>query len=183
MPFVGSKLDIGWWIFPFTIFVFLATVNCVNLTDGLDGLASGVCMPFFLFFGSLITMQNGDVGLAAISISLSSSLLAYLIFNSHPANVFMGDTGSLALGGLAAAIGVFSGNVLYIAIVGLCFVVSGVSVIMQVCYFKLTKGKRIFKMSPIHHHFQQIGYSESKISYAYFTLTVILSVICFSFSV
>ena len=183
VPFFGVEFDVGWWIVPFAVFVFLATVNCVNLTDGLDGLASGVCLPFFLFFGALITVQKGDVGLSMIAFSLAAALLAYLIFNASPANVFMGDTGSLALGGIAAAVGVFSGNVLYIAIVGLCFVISGVSVILQVIYFKLTNGKRIFKMAPIHHHFQQMGYSESKISYAYFALTVVLSVMCFAFAI
>ena len=149
----------------------------------MDGLASGVCLPYFLFFGILIALQKGDVGLSTISFALSAAILAYLLFNVGPASVFMGDTGSLALGGLAASIGIFSGNVLYIAIVGFCFVLSGLTVIMQVIYFKWTKGKRIFKMSPIHHHFQQLGYSESKISYAYFTLTVMLSIACFAFLV
>jgi phospho-N-acetylmuramoyl-pentapeptide-transferase len=106
------------------------------------------------------------------------ALLAYLLFNTSPASVFMGDTGSLSLGGFAAAIAGFSGNALYLIIVGFCFVISVISVIMQVIYYKVTHGKRIFLMSPIHHHFQQKGYSESRISYAYFVVTALLGLLC-----
>lgn len=179
LPFFDLSVDIGWWFFPLSVFVFLATVNCVNLTDGLDGLAAGVCVPFFLFFG--VITAAFEIGLSILSIALSAALVGYLVFNSSPASVFMGDTGSLSLGGLAACIGVFSGNALYIALVGVAFVVSGASVILQVVYFKLTGGKRIFKMTPIHHHFQQCGYSESKIAYAYFTVTLLSAVICLIF--
>lgn len=182
IPFFNLSFDLGWWYFLLSLLVFLATVNCVNLTDGLDGLASGVCVPFFLFFGALIGL-NGDVELSKLSVAISASLVGYLLFNTPTATVFMGDTGSLALGGFAGCLGVFSGNLLYIAIVGFPFVLSGASVIMQVVYFKLTGGKRIFKMTPIHHHFQQLGFKESKISYAYFAVTLILSAICLGFAV
>jgi phospho-N-acetylmuramoyl-pentapeptide-transferase len=179
IPFFDVKIDIGWWFFPLSAFVFLATVNCVNLTDGLDGLAAGVGVPFFLFFG--IITSGFENGLSILSIALAAALVGYLLFNSSPASVFMGDTGSLALGGFAACIGVFSGNALYIALVGIAFVLSGASVILQVAYFKFTKGKRVFKMTPIHHHFQQCGYSETKIAYAYFTVTLLAAVICLIF--
>ena len=181
IPFFDLQVDFGWWLLPVSVFVFLATVNCVNLTDGLDGLAAGVCTPFFLFFGVLI--GTGEEGtLSVLSVALAAALLGYLIFNSPPASVFMGDTGSLALGGFAACIGVFSGNFLYIAIVGIAFVLSGASVIIQVLYFKATGGKRVFKMTPIHHHFQQSGYSESKIAYVYFAETLVLAAICLAFA-
>ena len=180
VPFFNTKIQLNGWIIPVGVFVFLATVNCVNLTDGLDGLAASSCIPFFLFLGVLISMQGGQ-NLAVLSFCLSASLMAYLCFNSNPASVFMGDTGSLSLGGFSACIALFSGNLLYIATVGVVFVLSGVSVILQVAYFKRTKGKRIFKMTPIHHHFQQCGYSETKISYSYFAITSILAIINFAF--
>lgn len=178
IPFWGITLDIGWGIIPLVIFVFLATVNAVNLTDGLDGLAAGTSVPFFLTIGTLIALQGGDRGVIVLSFSLVGALLAYLMFNVSPASVFMGDTGSLALGGFAAAIASFTGNALYIAVIGLCFVISVISVVIQVIYYKVTRGKRVFLMAPIHHHFQKKGYSESRISYAYFAVTLILGVIC-----
>jgi phospho-N-acetylmuramoyl-pentapeptide-transferase len=106
------------------------------------------------------------------------ALLAYLLFNTFPASVFMGDTGSLALGGFAAAITAFTGNVFYLAIVGFCFVISVISVLIQVIYYKVTHGKRVFLMAPIHHHFQEKGYSEARISYAYFVVTLFIGLVC-----
>ncbi len=179
IPFVKRSLNIGGWIIPVSVFIFLATVNAVNLTDGLDGLAGGVSLPFFATFGSLIALQKSNVGLSILSFCLVGAILAYLFFNSSPASVFMGDTGSLALGGFASVIALLSGNVLYIAVVGGCFVFSVISVAMQVIYYKATGGKRIFLMSPAHHHFQKKGYSECKISYAYFAVTVVLGLLCF----
>ncbi len=182
IPFFHASVDIGWWIIPLICFVFLATVNAVNLTDGLDGLAAGSCVPFFAVLGTLIILQKGEAGLALLSFCLVGSLLAYLVFNISPASVFMGDTGSLALGGFAAAIASFSGNALYIPILGFCFVLSVISVVTQVIYYRVTHGKRIFLMAPIHHHFQKKGYSESRISYAYFCVTLMLGVICVIFA-
>lgn len=173
LPFSGRSIVIGAWIVPLAVFAFLATVNAVNLTDGLDGLASGVSVPFFLALGILICLEQGKNSFVTLCFALVGALIAYLLFNTPPASVFMGDTGSLALGGFASAIAVFTGNMLYIAILGCMFVWTTLSVILQVAYFKLTKGKRIFLMSPFHHHLQQKGYSESKISYAYFTATLI----------
>lgn len=178
IPFFNHALKIGWWMLPLVVFVFLATVNAVNLTDGLDGLASGTSVPFFTAIGVLITLQKGDASIATLCFALTGALLAYLLFNSPPASVFMGDTGSLFLGGLASCVGVFTGNALYIALVGTAFVVSALSVIVQVLYFKATGGKRIFLMAPVHHHFQEKGYSETKISYAYFVGTALLGAIC-----
>ncbi len=181
IPFFHTEISVGWGIIPLTIFVFLGTVNAVNLTDGLDGLAAGVSAPFFVTIGVLILLQKGEGSMSIISFSLVGALLAYLLFNTPPASVFMGDTGSLSLGGFAASIAVFSGNALYLMIVGFCFVISVISVIVQVIYYKVTRGKRIFLMAPIHHHFQQKGYSESRISYAYFAITTVLGLLCICF--
>ena len=172
LPFTGKTVAVGWWILPLSVLVFLATVNAVNLTDGLDGLASGVCVPFFLALGVLIGLQIGFNGFSVLSFCLVGSLLAFLLFNVHPASVFMGDTGSLALGGFASSLAVFTGNSLYVPVLGACFVFTVVSVMIQVVYFKATHGKRVFLMSPAHHHFQQKGYSETHISYAYFIVTL-----------
>ena len=176
-PFVKRSIDIGYWIFPLSVMAFVATVNAVNLTDGLDGLAAGSCVPFFLSLGTLILLQDGKASFSVLSFALVGSLLGYLCFNVFPASVFMGDTGSLALGGFAAGIGVFSGNALYLLVIGAVFVFSVISVIAQVIYYKVTKGKRIFLMAPIHHHFQEKGFSESKIAYVYFVVTLMLGIL------
>lgn len=177
IPFINRSINIGFWILPLSVLVFLATVNAVNLTDGLDGLAAGTSIPFFLVLGVLIALQNGNGSLAIVSFSLCGALIAYLLFNTFPASVFMGDTGSLALGGFAASIALFSGNALYILIVGACFVFSVISVLIQVIYYKATGGKRVFLMAPVHHHFQKKGYAEGKISYGYFVVTLLLGAI------
>ncbi len=173
LPFSQTSVDIRYGIVPLSVLAFVATVNAVNLTDGLDGLAAGSCAPLFLSLGVIIVLQQGDTSLSVLAFALTGALFGYLCFNVSPASVFMGDTGSLALGGFAAAIGVFSGNALYLPILGVVFVFSVISVLMQVIYYKVTKGKRIFLMSPAHHHFQKKGFSESKISYVYFLVTVL----------
>ena len=177
IPFSKRSVDIGWWIFPLSFFVFIATVNAVNLTDGLDGLAAGSATPFFAVMGVLIAFQQGENGFSVLAFALVGALMAYLLFNVSKASVFMGDTGSLALGGFAASIGIFTGNTLHIALLGIVFVFSVISVLMQVIYYKVTGGKRIFLMSPAHHHFQKKGYSESKIAYAYATITLLIGLL------
>lgn len=178
LPFSSVALEIGRGVVPLAVFVFLATVNAVNLTDGLDGLASASSIPFFATFGVLISLQGGEAYMPTVCFALVGALLGYLPFNVSPASVFMGDTGSLALGGFAACIGVFTGNALYIAIIGVTFVASVISVLLQVIYYKATGGKRIFLMAPIHHHFQKKGFSESKIAYAYFIVTLTAGAAC-----
>jgi phospho-N-acetylmuramoyl-pentapeptide-transferase len=177
IPFTSLSFDIGWGIFPLGLFVFLATVNGVNLTDGLDGLAGASCAAYFLCMGALILLQGGESPLAELSFCLTASLFAYLVFNTNKASVFMGDTGSLSLGGFAACIAIFSGNLLYIAVMGITFVLSVITVIIQVIYYKKT-GKRVFRMAPVHHHFQQAGYSESKIAYCYWLVTLFAGILC-----
>lgn len=177
VPIFGN-VKIGFWALPLSVFVFLATVNCVNLTDGLDGLAAGASLPYFLFLGILSAQTKG---LTVLCFSLCGALGAYLLFNSFPASVFMGDTGSLALGGFASALAILSGNTLYIPLLGAPFVLSGITVLMQVIYYKATKGKRIFLMTPVHHHFQMKGYSETKIAYAYAVVSTLFGLLTLVF--
>ena len=191
LPFSVNKLNLGAFIIPFIVLVFLATTNSVNLTDGLDGLAGGVSLIFFFaiavignFYMSfdinslqpeyVLQMQN----LNTICWCVCGGLLAFLVFNFYPAKIFMGDTGSLSLGGLMAVICSFNGTSLYIPIIGLMFVVSAVSVILQVLYFKRTK-KRIFLMAPFHHHLQHKGMYETKIVFIYIVITLILALASF----
>lgn len=179
IPFGGGmSVNVGWGIIPLTMFVFIATVNCVNLTDGLDGLAGGTSLAYFSCFGVMLAAA-GDAN-AFVSFAASGALAAFLIFNVNKASVFMGDTGSLALGGLISCLSIFSGNTLYIPILGIMFVISGISVIIQVIYYKRTK-RRVFLMSPVHHHFQMKGYSESKIAYVYLLLTSLVGILCLIF--
>ena len=175
IPFTTLSFDIGWGMMPVGIFVFVATVNSVNLTDGLDGLAGSTSAAFFLSAGALLLLQKGSSSLALLSFCLVGALFGFLIFNQNRASLFMGDTGSLSLGGFAASIALFSGNALIIPIVGIMFVLSSISVIIQVIYYKKT-GKRVFLMAPIHHHFQQKGYSEGKISFVYAVITAVLGI-------
>lgn len=176
VPFGLGRIELGWWMLPVSVFVFLATVNAVNLTDGLDGLAAGVSVPFFLFLG-LLTVSEDTGGTQFIAFALVGALCAYLLFNTSRASIFMGDTGSLGLGGFASSCALLTGKALYIPILGIMFVLSVISVIVQVIYYKATGGKRIFRMSPVHHHFQQMGFSESKIAYAYAIITAVAGAI------
>ncbi|HBM81817.1 MAG TPA: phospho-N-acetylmuramoyl-pentapeptide-transferase, partial [Clostridiaceae bacterium] len=145
VPFTGNYIDLGMWYMPFTVFVIIGTTNSVNLTDGLDGLASSVTMVVLLFFVFVCLSLNKDE-LAVLAAAGAGGCLGFLRYNSYPAQVFMGDTGSLALGGLIAALSVLTGLTLYLPIAGIIYVVEALSVILQVASYKLT-GKRIFKMS------------------------------------
>ncbi len=176
IPWTSISLNLSFWIIPIIVFVFLATTNCVNLTDGLDGLAASVSFWYFAAMASLILMTHGDSSLATLCIIMCGVLSGYLLFNTNKASVFMGGTGSLGLGAIIASVSIFSGNMLFIPIFGIMFVLSGISVILQVIHYKRTK-KRIFLMAPLHHHFQQKGYSEAKIVYAY-SLSTIIVVLC-----
>ncbi|MCH5146938.1 MAG: phospho-N-acetylmuramoyl-pentapeptide-transferase [Clostridiales bacterium] len=179
VPFAGSlSVNIKWGIIPLVAFIFIATVNCVNLTDGLDGLAGSTSMAYLVIFGIMLTLQGTNLSL--LCFAAVGAIAAFLVFNTNRAAIFMGDTGSLALGGFISCVSVFSGNSLYIPILGIMFVISGISVIVQVIYYKRTR-KRVFLMAPLHHHFQMKGYSESKISYAYFTLTALVGIFCLIF--
>lgn len=181
IPFSDLSVDIGVWIVPLSAVVFIATVNSVNLTDGLDGLAGSAGFWYFASFALLVfLLAGGRTSLSDLSVILCGVLAGYLVFNTNKASVFMGDTGSLSLGGFAAAVGVFSGNALYIVIIGIMFVLSSISVIIQVIYYKKTK-KRVFLMAPLHHHFQKKGYSEAKIAYVYSLVTALAGLLCIFF--
>ncbi len=172
--FSFASIDIGIFYYPLAFLMLLGTVNCANLTDGVDGIASGVAFAIGLSMAYLSMGASHDVGF--ISFALMGAAIAFLIFNLHPAKIFMGDTGSLLFGSLAAA-GCFSlGNPLIILFVGGVYVVEGVSVIIQVVFFKLT-GKRIFKMAPFHHHLEKCGWTENKIVIWAVILTLLLSVV------
>ncbi len=177
IPFTKFSFDIGWGIIPLAVFVFLAAVNSVNLTDGLDGLAGGSAAAYFLSMGLLLCVQVRFPAVAGLCFCLTGTLAAFLVFNTNRASVFMGDTGSLGLGGFVACTGIFTGNLLYIAVIGAVFVLSSITVILQVIYYKKT-GKRVFLMAPVHHHFQEKGYSESKIAYCYALVTTLLGALC-----
>jgi len=179
LPFSGGLgVNIGWGIIPVVLFVFLATVNCVNLTDGLDGLAGGTSLAYLGFFGVVLALNAHS--LSTLCFVAVGAIAAFLLFNVNKAAIFMGDTGSLALGGLIACVSVFSSNALYIPVLGITFVISGITVIIQVIYYKRTK-RRVFLMAPLHHHFQMKGYTECKISYAYTLVTSLIGILCLIF--
>ncbi len=172
---IPQYLDLGALYIPFVVFVVVATVNSVNLTDGLDGLASGVTLIIAAFF-SILAMDWGYTTLAIFSAAVTGTCLGFLRFNSHPAQVFMGDTGSLALGGAISAVAILMNVALIIPIVGGIYFAESLSVILQVISFKLT-GKRIFKMSPLHHHYELSGWAETKVVIVFWIVTVILCLV------
>ncbi len=172
---IPQYFDLGIFYIPFIVFVVVATVNSVNLTDGLDGLASGVTLIIAAFF-ALLAMNWGYTSLAIFSAAVAGACLGFLRYNSHPAQVFMGDTGSLSLGGAISAVAVLMNVSLIIPIVGGIYFVESVSVILQVISYKLTK-KRIFKMSPLHHHYELSGWAETKVVVVFWIITVVLCLI------
>ena len=174
IPFAGIDVDLGVWYIPLAALAYVGTVNCVNLTDGLDGLAAGTGTVYFAVLGIVCTMTSiaGDGQLATMAFALAGAMTAFLWFNSNPARMFMGDTGSLALGGAAASVSILSHNIFLIPLVGIMYVVSGISVIVQVVSFKLT-GKRVFAMAPFHHHLEYRGVKESKIVAEYTIATAV----------
>lgn len=181
IPFLNRNIDLGVWYLPFIIIYFVATTNSVNLTDGLDGLATSITIVVMTFFALASNMMFHST-LAIFCAALAGALLGFLKFNSYKAQIFMGDMGALALGGAVAAVGMLLKSPLLVIIVGGVYVLETLSVIIQVSVFKAT-GKRVFKMSPIHHHFELIGWHETKVVAIFSIVTVILCLIGFlSFS-
>ena len=174
LPFISSPitLSVGAFII-FIAFILIGTSNAVNLTDGLDGLASGVVAIIMTFF-TIVAVKNSNTEMIILGASSVGTCLAFLLFNFHPAKVFMGDTGSLALGGAVAAIAIMMKMEVYLAIVAFVCIIDTLSVILQVTYFKLTKGKRIFKMAPFHHHLELSGMKETKVVILFWVITAIL---------
>ena len=175
LNFFGLTFDIGLFIIPLVILVLLATTNSVNLTDGLDGLAGGVSFVYLLIFGIILTLAtNVEMNnLALVTFSLCGGLLGFLVVNSYPAKIFMGDTGSLALGGFIGTLAVLTGLELILPIMGVMFVLSALSDIIQVLHYKRTK-KRVFLMAPLHHHFEQKGVHENRIVVVYIVITTVM---------
>lgn len=173
--FKNFYLDLGILYIPYIVFVVVATTNSVNLTDGLDGLAAGVTLIVSSFF-SLVALNWGYPSIAIFTGALTGACLGFLRFNAHPAKVFMGDTGSMALGGAIASIAILMNLTLFIPIVGGIYFAEALSVIIQVVSFKLT-GKRVFKMSPLHHHFELSGWKETKVVIVFWSVTLILCII------
>lgn len=174
-PFIGS-LDIGFLYYPFAIIMIVGFVNAVNLTDGIDGLASSVTFVAALGFMAVSALFRA-LSLNVLAAALAGGCLGFLIFNFHPAKVFMGDTGSMFLGGIVVALAFSLGQPLLLFLFGLIYFIETASVMIQVTYFKLTHGKRIFKMSPIHHHFEMSGWNEEKIVIVFSGITLIASII------
>ncbi len=178
----GLNLSFGWFFLPLAIFVFAAESNATNLTDGVDGLAGGTGAIAFLGLGATISLDSPD--LALFCACMSGACLGFLVHNRNPAAVFMGDTGSLALGGALAAVGLSSGNLWTLFVISGIFFVESVSVIAQVGYYKATKGtdgkgKRLFKMAPIHHHFELSGWNETQVVGVFYLVGMILAAIAY----
>ncbi|MBR5422192.1 MAG: phospho-N-acetylmuramoyl-pentapeptide-transferase [Lachnospiraceae bacterium] len=179
VPFADHMVDPGFLGLPLLFFVVLGTDTGANFTDGLDGLASSVTAVIAAFFLAASLLIEGNTPVAVISAAVIGGLLAFLLFNAYPAKVFMGDCGALALGGFVAAAAYMLHLQFYLLIVAVIYVIEVLSVMLQVSYFKLTHGKRIFKMAPIHHHFEKCGWSETRIVTVFTVITILASLIAF----
>ena len=173
LPLVHAELDIGLFYYPLVLFVLVGTSNAVNLTDGLDGLAAGTVTIAALAYMA-VALAFSATGLAVFAAAIAGASCAFLRFNHHPARVFMGDTGSLALGGAIAALGILTHTEILLAVIGIVFVAEALSVIIQVISFKTT-GKRVFLMSPIHHHFELKGWQETRVVHAFWLVGVVFA--------
>lgn len=162
VPTIPRFIDLGFWYIPAAIFIIVGFSNAINLTDGLDGLAGGTSAIAFVAYGIIAYLQ-GQAYLALFCFTVVGAVLAFLWFNAYPAQLFMGDVGSLALGATLGVVALMTGQWLLLPIVGIVFIAETMSVMMQVTYFKLTKGRRIFKMAPLHHHFELLGWSEVQV--------------------
>ena len=176
VPFVNMTVDLGWGYYVLAFLLLVGTTNAVNLTDGLDGLVSFVSLPVTMVFAYIAYMQ-GMLDLCGFSLGLTGACLGFLLFNRHPAQVFMGDTGSLALGGAVAAMALLTHTELLLVIVGGIYVAEALSVIIQVTYFRFSGGKRIFRMAPLHHHFELGGWKEVKVVRVFTAVSCVLSIL------
>lgn len=174
VPGLDITFDCGWGYYVLAFLLLVGTTNAVNLTDGLDGLVSFVSIPVTLVY-AFIAFMLGMLDVSGFALGLTGACVGFLMFNRHPAQVFMGDTGSLALGGGVAALALLTHTELLLVIIGGVYVAEALSVIMQVTYFRLTHGKRIFRMSPLHHHFELGGWREVKVVYVFTAVSCVLS--------
>jgi len=171
IPFTSTFVDLGWFKAVVVLFIVLATTNAVNLTDGVDGLSSSVTILVLMFY-VFVGIKLSEMGISIYAVSIMGGLFGFLMFNKNPAKIFMGDIGSLALGGAVVSLSIFTNTLLLIPIVGVIYFIETLSVTIQVLYFKKT-GKRVFKMTPIHHHFELSGWHENKIVRNFSIVTVI----------
>ena len=170
-PMLG-EYNIGLWFIPVAALAVVGSANSVNLTDGLDGLAGGTAAVAFACYGVIAYLQN-QAYLVTFSFTMVGATLAFLWYNAHPADVFMGDIGSLTLGGTLAVVALMTGHILLLPLIGMIFVAEALSVIAQVLYFKASHGKRLLKMAPIHHHLELMGWSESQITQRFWLLAML----------
>lgn len=177
VPFINTYVDFGGMYIPFVAFVVVAMANSVNLTDGLDGLSSGVT-ALVAFFFAIVAVEFSQSSAGVFACALSGACLGFLIFNKYPAKLFMGDTGSMALGGALAAVAIVMKAELLLPIAGLIYVMEALSVIIQVVSFKST-GKRVFKMAPIHHHFEMCGMKEKNVVFMFWFVTAVCCVVAY----
>lgn len=176
LPLLNITVDCGWAYYALAFILLVGTTNAVNLTDGLDGLVSFVSIPVTLAFAFIAYMQ-GMLDVSGFALGLTGACVGFLLFNRHPAQVFMGDTGSLALGGGVAALALLTHTELLLVIIGGIYVAEATSVIIQVGYFRMTGGKRFFRMAPLHHHFELGGWNEVKVVQVFTLVSVLLSAV------
>ena len=176
VPLLNITVDFGWAYYALAFILLVGTTNAVNLTDGLDGLVSFVSIPVTLAFAFIAYMQ-GMLDVSGFALGLTGACIGFLLFNRHPAQVFMGDTGSLALGGGVAALALLTHTELLLVIIGGIYVAEATSVIIQVGYFRMTGGKRFFRMAPLHHHFELGGWNEVKVVQVFTLVSVLLSAV------
>lgn len=177
VPFAKTRVDMGWLFIPFIVFIEVAMANAVNLTDGLDGLASSQTAIVACTFAVLGIMQDAPSAMGAAGQAVFGAAIGFLLYNRYPAQIFMGDTGSMALGGVLSATAIVGGMEWLLPIAGAIFVIEALSVIIQVGYFKMSGGKRVFRMAPIHHHFELGGLHESKVVKRFCIFTAICCII------
>ena len=178
IPFARVTVDMGWLYIPFIVFIEVAMANAVNLTDGLDGLSSSTSAIVACTFAIIgMTVGTGNEAMAVAGQAVFGALLGFLLYNRYPAQIFMGDTGSMALGGVLSAMAIVGHVEWLLPIAGMIYVIETLSVIIQVTYFKKTGGKRVFRMAPIHHHFELGGWHETKVVRVFCLFTLVCCVI------
>ncbi len=171
IPFTSYSVPIGWWFYPIAVITLVWFVNCANLTDGIDGLASSVGTVIGIMF-MVVAIRTSSSSLILCSAALVGGAFGFFLFNKHPAKVFMGDTGSLFFGALAVGCSFISASPLIFILAGIIYTIEGLSVVLQVAYFKLTKGKRLFRMAPFHHHLEKSGWNEWQIVFLFVGITI-----------
>lgn len=172
VPTFPREFDIGWWYLPIATLLIVAEANAVNLTDGLDGLAGGTSAVAYMAYGIIAYLQ-GQVYLVTFCFTVAGAILAFLWYNAYPAELFMGDVGSMALGATLATVALMTEQWLLLAVVGVIFLAEALSVLLQVGYFRLSRGKRLFKMAPLHHHFELLGWSEVQIMQRFWLIAML----------